>query len=225
MKKKLVLGAAVVALGALLAVGGTLAWFTDTETAANVITTGNVNIRLTEAEPGTPAGGNVSPNGAGGYTYTGIVPGSVLDKKPEVALETNSNDAWVRVEVEVTTIPTGLNLEGMVYKMGDKEVKPEIVDGKAYFYCPSVLTLKGENASTYVPFDKVEFPGDAFGNEFANSQININLKAEAIQSDNLNAANAEAAFKDQEIESLEPTAAAETTAPVETTEPTTVVGV
>ena len=42
MKKKLVLSLAAAALVGTLAVGGTLAWFTDTETATNVVTTGNV---------------------------------------------------------------------------------------------------------------------------------------------------------------------------------------
>ena len=38
MKKKVALTAAAVALVGTLAVGGTLAWFTDTETATNVVT-------------------------------------------------------------------------------------------------------------------------------------------------------------------------------------------
>jgi len=196
MKKKVILGVAAVALGALLAVGGTLAWFTDTETATNVITTGLVDISLTEAEPATPVGGSVEENENGGYSYAGITPGSVLDKKPEVALVNNSNDAWVRVQVEATADAAGVDLTKMVYMKDNTVVEPEVVDGKMYFYCPNVLSLGG--TSTYVPFDKV-----SFGNEFANAKIDIVLTAEAIQSDNLGAETAQAAFAGQTIVGLE----------------------
>ena len=50
MKKKLVLSLAAAALVGTLAVGGTLAWFTDTETATNVVTTGNVDIAWFEGD-------------------------------------------------------------------------------------------------------------------------------------------------------------------------------
>lgn len=199
MKRKVILGVAAAALGALLAVGGTLAWFTDTETVTNVITTGKVDIRLTETEPGVPEGGSVTANDNGGYTYAGITPGAVLDKKPEVALEDGSNDAWVRVQVEATS--TGGDLSKMVYKSGDAVVTPEVEDGKYYFYCPTELSLGA--TTNYVPFDKVEFPGNDFGNEFANAQVDIVLTAEAIQSDNLNAGDAKAAFAGQTITDFE----------------------
>lgn len=205
MKRKLVLGAAVAALGALLAVGGTLAWFTDTETAANVITTGKVDIKLTEAVPANPVGGSVAANENGGYTYAGITPGSVLDKKPEVALENGSNDAWVRVQVEAAA--TAGDITKMVYIKDGETVMPEEVNGKLYFYCPDILSLTG--TSTYVPFDKVEFPGNDFGNEFANAQVEIKLTAEAIQSDNLDAGDVKAAFEGKTITPLESVASAE----------------
>ena len=48
MKKKVALTAAAVAMVGTLAVGGTLAWFTDTETATNVVTMGEVDIKLSE---------------------------------------------------------------------------------------------------------------------------------------------------------------------------------
>ena len=197
----MVLGVAAVALGALLAVGGTLAWFTDTETATNVITTGLVDISLTESVPADPVGGSVEANENGGYSYAGITPGSVLDKKPEVALVNNSNDAWVRVQVEATADSADVDLTKMVYMKDNTVVEPELVDGKLYFYCPDVLSLGG--TSTYVPFDKVSFPGADFGNEFANAKIDIVLTAEAIQFDNLNAADVKAAFAGQTIAGLE----------------------
>ena len=50
MKKKLVLSLAAAAMVGTLAVGGTLAWFTDTETATNVVTTGHVDISVMEKD-------------------------------------------------------------------------------------------------------------------------------------------------------------------------------
>ena len=61
MKKKTILVAAIaVMLVAALVVGGTLAYFTDTKSADNTFTVGNVKITLDEAKvttDGTPVEG------------------------------------------------------------------------------------------------------------------------------------------------------------------------
>ena len=81
MKKKLVLSLAAAALVGTLAVGGTLAWFTDTETATNVVTTGNVDIAWFEGD------GNVEKKITDKYTgiqfgtETPVTPGQNLDKR------------------------------------------------------------------------------------------------------------------------------------------------
>lgn len=48
MKKKIVTVCLTVCLAAVAVVGGTLAYFTDTDEAENVFTVGNVSIDLTE---------------------------------------------------------------------------------------------------------------------------------------------------------------------------------
>mgnify|MGYP004643770801 CR=1 FL=1 len=50
MKKKLTAIALVVALLAVAVIGGTLAYFTDTDSAKNTFTVGNVKIDLIEQE-------------------------------------------------------------------------------------------------------------------------------------------------------------------------------
>ena len=50
MKKKIVTLCVVICLLAVAAIGGTLAYFTDNETATNVFTMGKVDIELTETE-------------------------------------------------------------------------------------------------------------------------------------------------------------------------------
>ena len=78
MKKKTILVAAIaVMLVAALVVGGTLAYFTDTKTADNTFTMGNVAITLDEknANPDAPTGsGRVTEN-----TYN-VYPGLIVDK-------------------------------------------------------------------------------------------------------------------------------------------------
>ena len=72
MKKKVALTAAAVALVGTLAVGGTLAWFTDTETATNVVTMGEVDIRLSED------GGKDGIIGNNGLEYDNVMPKTFL---------------------------------------------------------------------------------------------------------------------------------------------------
>lgn len=64
MKKKLTALALVVVLLAVAVVGGSLAYFTDTKEATNVMTFGNVSIEMTELErkPGVPHVGDATDN-------------------------------------------------------------------------------------------------------------------------------------------------------------------
>lgn len=107
MKKK-ILSLCMVGALAATAVGGTLAYFTDTDENTNVFTVGNVDITLDEAlvvKAGdtykTVDGDRVIEN-----EYELIYPGAVLPKDPTVHNEGN-NDAYVRVQV---TIANGMTL-------------------------------------------------------------------------------------------------------------------
>lgn len=177
MKKKLGLITATVALGALLAVGGTLAWFTDTETATNVVTTGNVNISILE---------NDEVKDDSGITFPGNkVPGASLDKVVTVA-NTGANPAYVRVTLDVT----GTNSDGSV--LTDDQIAlikaaikfPETstwaADDNVYYY-------KGEVApegSTEALITGIEIP-TTWDNNMTDLQFEVKIVAEAIQSENL----------------------------------------
>lgn len=194
MKKRTTLIVAAVALGALLTVGGTLAWFTDTETATNVITTGNVDITLTEVAP-TPEKNvdswTATANDKGGVSYGNILPGEVISKDPTVT-NTGANPAYVRVKATVTPIEE-LDLTGIVYKKDGKIVTPD----NGYFYCETIMQ---PNASGYTPFDSVEFP-DTWDNDYADATITITVTAEAIQAENLgDNVTAKTAFDNKTIE-------------------------
>ena len=85
MKKKIVSLALVASLLALVIVGGTLAYFTDTESAENTFVVGNVDIDLTEPSWRDSNVENIQP----GMTYA---------KDPTVA-NTGVNNAYIRVNV------------------------------------------------------------------------------------------------------------------------------
>ena len=93
MKKKSILMAAIaVMLVAVLVVGGTLAYFTDTKSATNTFTTGKVSITLNEKNAdGTPftQGQKLLP---GSQTKNNIA------KRVTITNNTGSQDAYVWLE-------------------------------------------------------------------------------------------------------------------------------
>ena len=87
--KKLIAAVAAAALVAVIGVGATLAYFTDSDEAKNVLTLGAVDIELTE------------PNYKGDAEYVNIVPGDEIEKDPVITLASASEDAYVRVKLEI----------------------------------------------------------------------------------------------------------------------------
>ncbi len=93
MKKYLLMGLSFV-LVAVLAIGGTLAYLTDRDSAVNVFTMGNVEIQLNEDfEQGAE-----------------LIPGKDIEKTPTIT-NTGDNDAWVWMTV---AIPRALEGEDLV---------------------------------------------------------------------------------------------------------------
>lgn len=85
MKKKLFISVVAVALVACFAIGGTLAWLTDTtDPVTNTFTVGNINITLEE-----------SPN-----LNLKMVPGATITKDPVATVEAGSEDCYLFVKVE-----------------------------------------------------------------------------------------------------------------------------
>lgn len=84
-KRKILLLAMAVAMVAILAIGGTLAYFTDEDDATNTFTIGNVDIDLEENFDGDEAN---------------LQPGLDINKDVYVT-NTGSNDAYVRVHIAI----------------------------------------------------------------------------------------------------------------------------
>lgn len=87
-KRKILLLAAMLCMIAILAVGGTLAYFTADDSATNTFTVGNVAIDLTEPK-WDEQGSEDAPE---------VYPGEALAKDPTVE-NTGANPCFVRVQV------------------------------------------------------------------------------------------------------------------------------
>ena len=197
MKNKVVIALVAVALAALMIVGGTLAWFTDKDTATNVVTLGNINIELTETNP-VPGGDPVK-----GIAYDAM-PGAELAKDPTVT-NVGDNDAYVRLAVAIAPVE-GDAAYAALSDTDKAEVDANLAalaktiaynttdftkEGNYFYYTANKGVLAP--AATATLFDKVVLPGAAWDNTMANIQFNIVVTAEAIQVDNNEAAIAEGA--------------------------------
>ena len=104
-KKVLLLLAAALCMAALTT--GTLAFFTDEETAHNVITSGGVNIAIVEKQAVPGMDGTTELKDFPENGITGIMPGSAVSKIVSVQ-NTDASEAWIRVKVDaaITSAPT-----------------------------------------------------------------------------------------------------------------------
>ena len=101
-KRKILALASAVCMVAILAIGGTLAYFTDTDAKSNVFTTGNVKIQLNENfgdnDPETPE--KLLP--ATGSAQAGTLQNGITK---EVSVKNiGTEDAYVRVHIAIPSI-------------------------------------------------------------------------------------------------------------------------
>lgn len=185
MKKKLVLSVAAVAMVGTLAVGGTLAWFTDTETATNVVTTGKVDIVLNED------GGKDGVVTEEGLSYNDVMPGDTFQKT--VTIKNVENDAYVRAKIIVSGTDTILGTFGDESKdndiaFGGLENLEWVKSDEGYtatVYRDGTMT---KNDDSWTVFENITIPGKAWDNAFTNEEFTIKVVAEAIQSSNFESA-------------------------------------
>lgn len=89
MKKKTIAVVLALVLVICCAVGGVLAWLTDTtDSITNTFTVGNVKIALAEGED----------------LDLKMVPGQDIEKDPKVTVEAGSEACWLFVKVEKSTV-------------------------------------------------------------------------------------------------------------------------
>lgn len=173
-KKKLTAGVAALILCITGVTYGTLAYFTDKDTRANVITIGHVTGTLTETDE------HMRDDNTIGKDYTNVNPGDVLDKDPTVTLDKESEDAYVRVSINYE----GLTKEQALAIENNLDISAGWTKSEdGYYYYNEILSNKTGAINSSKVFSKVTIPTE-WGNEIAGITFNINVKAEFIQSDN-----------------------------------------
>ena len=169
MKRKLLIVSVLAILVAVTA-AGTLAYFTDTGTAHNVITTGNVEIELNEWADDA----RTQPF----QDKTGVMPGTKVSKIVEVK-NTGTGAAFLRLYVEKN-----------VYGADQKPMKSDPVsldfdnrnwtysESEGYYYYNRALEPGDttEPLFTTVTFDPL------MGNEYQNATAHVKVIAYAVQS-------------------------------------------
>lgn len=170
MKRKILILSVLAILIAILA-AGSLAYYTADTKAHNVITTGDVAIRLNEWADEARTEKFESP--------VGVMPGTEVTKIVEVE-NTGTGTAWVRVQVVLDVYAEG----------GKEQLPPDPVtldindtdwtyqDDYYYYNKPLAPGETTEPLFTSVAFD------DQMGNEYQNSTAHVDVNAYAVQSAN-----------------------------------------
>lgn len=170
---------AVLAITSILAVMvfQTLAFFTAEDTALNRVTMGNVALILND-DTINPETEELEPFPVEGFDL--VMPGDVIDKIVSVTND-GANPIWVRIRLDRSILLAGeaANVDFNVLGLDlNDEDWTEGVDG--WFYYNEVLA-PGETTENL--FTQVTFP-TSLGNEFMNAEVEIDVLAQGVQSQN-----------------------------------------
>ncbi len=174
-KKKLGTGLVALALVGVVGIGGSLAWFTDTENTTNTFTVNHVDIDLKED---SWDGQNKA-----------FMPGDTISKDPVVTLSEGSSPAYVRIKgVKLVVTPAdGRRPEKVEYDIDEiadiNEGWVKGTDGNYYYQSP-LSNAEGGQKATSALFDEITLPGAEWDNDYVGATINIEIVADAIQSEN-----------------------------------------
>lgn len=94
--RRILLLVGLMSLVAVISIGGTIAWLTDTTgPVTNTFTAANIDIDLTETK--APNGGNLGTNEK---WEAKLIPGSIYAKNPKVTVAAESEACWLFVHVD-----------------------------------------------------------------------------------------------------------------------------
>lgn len=169
----------IVAIILALTVGGTWAYYTAEDKAHNVITTGEVKIRVLEwanLEKTTRF-----------ENLDDIMPGTTVIKVAEVK-NIGKSEAWIRVAVSKTIqLESGATVDTDLLSL-DLNTADWIDKGDGYYYYKYSVAPSNTTAPI---FTKVTFDS-AMNNEYQNSVAHVKVDAQAVQTAN-NGSNVTAA--------------------------------
>ena len=177
MRKKIFATAVVLICLSILATT-TLAYFTDKDTARNVITSGGISVEVVEQRlvDGTPA------------PYTGepvpIMPGTAVSWI--VSVSNLEQAAWIRMSYTVTVLdPQGNEMSVPAEELAKMILIPEDdtawTEKDGWWYYGQAVDTAGVTAPL---FSQVEFSGPDMGNEYQNCAVVIRCDAQAVQQAN-----------------------------------------
>ena len=164
MKKKIALTAVVILVLTLVGYG-TYAYMTATpKVARNIVTAGNVKIKLNE--PVLPSGG------------LKVMPATIAKREVTVT-NTGKNDCYVRVKLETQISPSSLpSAKGKIILLFDtRDTSKWIEDSDGYWRYTEKLVPNDTTTNLLlgIQFDK------SIGNEYKNATVNLNVYAQAVQ--------------------------------------------
>ncbi len=170
-KRKLVLLASALCIVAILAVGSTLAYFTDGDEATNTFTVGNVDIDLQEPK-WDESGKEDSPE---------VYPTEALAKDPQIE-NIGANPCFVRLKITGwdSLIEAGLSESRITYRTNYVEGAlgtDWVLHTDGYYYYTKVLAV-GE--TTTPVFDQIVMPADLV-NGNGETTYHIVVNAYAVQ--------------------------------------------
>ena len=170
---------AVLAITSILAVMvfQTLAFFTAEDTALNRVTMGNVALILND-DTINPETEELEPFPVNGLSL--VMPGDVIDKIVSVTND-GDNPIWVRIKLDRSIILAGEAADVDFNVLGldlNDEDWTEGTDG--WFYYNEILA-PGETTENL--FTQVTFP-TSLGNAFMNAEVEIDVLAQGVQSQN-----------------------------------------
>lgn len=193
MTKKNILSIVVaLALVAALAVGATLAFFSDEDTATNTFTMGKVDIDLKESDDGGETWTD------DGLTFEKLVPGDTTPKMAKVTVAQDSNDCYIAMTVALECndydAETGKGFTDEEKSMLMSAVE-DAIDAEKWTVVPqedgSLLCIYKEVCvarDEVTLFEKITLPlGNkfVFGNNLAGEKFSLVLNAYAVQADNM----------------------------------------
>ncbi|WP_286680060.1 BsaA family SipW-dependent biofilm matrix protein [Tepidanaerobacter sp. EBM-49] len=169
MRKNLLIGLLVFSLAALLVVGGTMAWFTDSQTADNKFTAGTVAIEIDEHDF---------------QDITNWNPGDTTNKDVSIK-STGSKGTYVRVKLT----PVWGALDGDDFIEADPalpttNVTLNISDSTKWIYSDGwyyYSEIMSQDEETDLLLDSVTIAGLGTDNSYQGKTLKVDVEAEAVQ--------------------------------------------
>lgn len=177
MKKKILYIAAILICLSIIT-SGTYAYYTTTDTARNVITTGGIEVKVVEQQL---VNGTLQPYPSQPIP---VMPATTVSKI--VSVQSTEQAAWVRMNYTLTVY----DADGKKMDIPADELAKVIVitpdatnwtrqDG--WWYCNTAIA-SGETAKPL--FEEVEFSGPEMDNKYQGCKVVIDVTAQAVQQAN-----------------------------------------